>query len=163
MHEDCTAGGASVDIMAVAAALGAGATEAVDDAVGECVARPVFVAEVRGLLLGAEERAAAFEAALADKEVRPPLPLLRLLCTAHPHRFLANRFVATSCEDLDDSNRACPTLPEGAHRLGSCMATHALTPRCRRLCYDMSRRVAWASSPIHLCLFCAGACLRVRG
>lgn len=64
------AGGSGVDIMAVAAALGAGATDAVDDVVGEFVARPVFVAEVRELLMGAEERAAAFEAALADKEVR---------------------------------------------------------------------------------------------
>ena len=59
-----------MDIMAVAAALGAGATEAVDEVVGEFVPRPVFVAEVRELLAGAEDRAAAFETALAEKEVR---------------------------------------------------------------------------------------------
>ena len=57
--------------MAVAAALGAGAKDAVDDVVGEFVARPVFVAEVRELLTGAEDRAAAFEAALTEKEVCP--------------------------------------------------------------------------------------------
>jgi hypothetical protein len=66
MHAD----GEGVDIFAVAAALGAGATSAVDEAVAEFVPRPAFIQEVKKLLEGAEERTEVLQMQLEQKEVR---------------------------------------------------------------------------------------------
>lgn len=59
-----------IDIFAVAAALGEGATRAVDEVTTEFVPRPAFVEEVQKLLEGAEERSEVLQMQLEQREVR---------------------------------------------------------------------------------------------
>lgn len=65
MHAD----GYGVDIFAVAAALGHGATTAVDEAMHEFVPRPSFIEEVQELLVDAGERTDVLRMQLDQREV----------------------------------------------------------------------------------------------
>lgn len=63
-----------MDIFAVAAALGQGATTAVDETMAEFVPRPNFIEEVEKLLEGAKERAEVLQMQLDQREVLSHLP-----------------------------------------------------------------------------------------